>query len=371
MPQETLLLTLAAQAASIPFRLFGRRPFTPPNKAVILQPGPLRDVMLTTPLLAALSNAYPRARFDWVVSEAAKAAVSTNSRVTELLPAGFDTLAGASWGALRTLALTLQNEQYDTCIVPNTSPLLAWLAWRAKIPQRIGLHAGGRGFAHTLAAAEPVGETHRAAIYLALAGEMGADTGLSSRLPMTFEPSDRARTAVTQRLIDELNWLGDKPLVVIHPGRDRDQPAGPVSTQWPIERFVLLGNHLVRRHNAQLLLLGGTHDHAFAAAIAGMMVAPAANWAGRTTLGQIGALAEMADLYVGMDAGATHVAAAMACPTLAIFGPTDPDIVAPYSESGRVTILWRGGDERPFSWEHGVTVDEAIRAVDALLQKTR
>jgi heptosyltransferase III len=44
-----------------------------------------------------------------------------------------------------------------------------------------------------------------------------------------------------------------------------------------------------------------------------------------------------ARLYIGNDSGITHLAAAVAVPTLALFGPTDPDIWAPRGEN--VTVL--------------------------------
>ncbi|MBK6325559.1 MAG: hypothetical protein IPF56_06380 [Chloroflexi bacterium] len=44
--------------------------------------------MLTTPLLVALSNAFPQTRFDWVVSSWGRPAIIGNPRITELIDAG-------------------------------------------------------------------------------------------------------------------------------------------------------------------------------------------------------------------------------------------------------------------------------------------
>jgi len=41
-------------------------------------------------------------------------------------------------------------------------------------------------------------------------------------------------------------------------------------------------------------------------------------------------------LYVGNDSGVTHLAAAVGVPTVAIFGPTDPDVWAPRGPGVRV-----------------------------------
>jgi len=371
MLRENVLTTTVARLARIPFWLLARRPFVAPQKALILQPCCLSQVMLTTPLLAALSRAFPRTRFDWAVSDWARPAVAGNPRLTELISTGPGRLDEGGWHQLRTLAGQLRQENYDTCFIPGRSAHLSLLAWQAGIPQRVGLNVGGRGFAHTVAVAPPAGEQHAAAVYLAVAAAAGIDTQTGGPPPMEFYPSDAARTAVTKRLIDELDWLGDAPLVIMHPGGGNNPVQADTRKQWPSERFVLLGNHLVRQYQARVLLVGGEADRPLAEAIAGMTSGPTANWAGRIRLGELGALAEIADLYVGNDTGPTHVAAAVGCRTLAIFGPSDPAVSAPYGNRDQVITLWhewQAAEGQPFSWNNGVTVAEAVKAADTLLK---
>ncbi|WP_420641754.1 glycosyltransferase family 9 protein [Candidatus Leptofilum sp.] len=369
MPQETFLTAATARLLSIPFRLV-RRPFTQPQKALILHPCCLSQVLLATPLLSVLTTAFPNARFDWAVSEWARPAIAKNPHITELIPTGALGAARLSFTELRTIAEQLRQGQYDTCLIPGRSSSLAWLAWQAGIPQRIGVASGGRGFAHTLVAPARTGQQHATDVYLSLAEACGVDLPPGERPPMAFYPADDDRTAVTQRLIDDLDWLGDVPLVVIHPGGGAGSLYEDSLKRWPTERFVLLINHLARKHGARILLLGSQHDVALAAAIAGMTSIKCANWAGRVTLGELGALGEIANLYVGNDTGPTHIAAAAGCPTLAIFGPSSPALSAPYSpKADRVVTLWNSEARRPFTWEDGVTVSQASKAADQLLRQ--
>jgi ADP-heptose:LPS heptosyltransferase len=78
----------------------------------------------------------------------------------------------------------------------------------------------------------------------------------------------------------------------------------------------------------------------------------------------------MASLYVGSDIGSTYVAAAAGCPTMVIYGPTDPAVKAPRMINSRIQTLWRPY-EGEFSWAKGATVEEATAAVDALLQEDK
>jgi lipopolysaccharide heptosyltransferase II len=361
---DNALTVNLARLASLPFRLRARRAFVPPRKALILKPCCLSDVLLATPLLAALSESYPNAQFDWAVSDHARPAIATNVRLSELVDSGRVGLPGATWSDVRGLAHTLQTRQYDTAFIPSSSSVLAFVAWQAGIPQRVGLSTGGRGFAHTLVVGPPRGEQHAATIYLSLARALGIDAPAH----MEFHPSDRARTAMTALLVDEVDWLGEVPLVLLHPGGGHNPSKEDAARLWPAGRFARLGNHLVRQHQACLLIIGDSADRARAEEVAGLISAPAVNLAGRLTLAEVGALAEMADLYVGNDAGPTHVAAAVGCPTLAIFGPTNPAIGGPYATRGHVISLWRPSEE-PFGWDRGITVDEAAAAADLLLRR--
>jgi ADP-heptose:LPS heptosyltransferase len=53
-------------------------------------------------------------------------------------------------------------------------------------------------------------------------------------------------------------------------------------------------------------------------------------------LGELACFLAGAVLYIGNDSGITHLAAAVGTPTLAIFGPTDPQVWAPRGDHVRV-----------------------------------
>lgn len=357
-----MLSVLAAYLSSIPARLFLRRAVHPPRKAIILKPCCIGEVMLTTPLLAALSAAYPSARFDWAVAEQARPAIASNPHVVEIIKTGRVDMPNHSSTDERQLIEQLRYNEYDTCFIPSRSRRLATIAWRAGIPQRIGLNDGGRGFLHTLAVPVRRGHRHEADLYLDLARTLGVKTDTY----MEFFPSDAERKAMTQKLVDEIEWLGDKPLILLHPGGGSYPLRPELSRQWPVERFALLGNHLVRKYAARILIVGSVEDRPIATAVAGLMTTSTVNLAGRLTLGEVGALCEMADLYVGNAIGPSYVAAACGCSTLVIYGPGYPARTLPFVSGEHVTAIG-GGPEKGFSWEEHILPVEAIAAADKLM----
>jgi ADP-heptose:LPS heptosyltransferase len=58
-----------------------------------------------------------------------------------------------------------------------------------------------------------------------------------------------------------------------------------------------------------------------------------------------------ARLFIGNDSGLTHLAAYIGCPTIALFGPTDPRIWGPIGR--RVRVIWKAKLE-------DIAVDEVL-----------
>lgn len=328
------------------------------RQAVIIQPGDLAAVMSTTPLLAALSRAQPDMAIDWVVGDAARPAINGNPRLRRLISMG-NGGEGDEWSAW------LRAGRYDICFIPEPVRDLAFRAQRARIPTRVGFGNITTGLLLSKRVRVPAGSQKPGERYLALAAAAGVDPAIIETAEMEFYPSDYDRADVTRWLVESMDWLGDTPLVALHPGigvpdeslRER---------QWPAERFARLANHLIRAFGARVVLVGGPQDVTVGREVAGMLSVPVANRTGQMGLGEMGALCELANLYIGNDAGPAYIAAAAGCPTVVIHGPTDPAVSGPYMINTPVTSVWRSGGV-PFSWKSGATVEDAIEALTPLL----
>ncbi|MGH2669848.1 MAG: glycosyltransferase family 9 protein, partial [bacterium] len=85
-------------------------------------------------------------------------------------------------------------------------------------------------------------------------------------------------------------------------------------------------------------------------------------------LRRLAALLEAARVFVGNDSGPSHLAAALGCPTLVLFGPTDPAVWAPVGD--RVTTLGGRGAGAETPWD-GLTVERVETALGAWLMPIR
>jgi 3-deoxy-D-manno-octulosonic-acid transferase/heptosyltransferase-1 len=67
-----------------------------------------------------------------------------------------------------------------------------------------------------------------------------------------------------------------------------------------------------------------------------MMKKEPGNLAGRTSLKELAYLFTRSNVLVTTDTGPMHIAAAMGCPVVALFGPTAPWRTGPYGKGHRV-----------------------------------
>jgi len=143
--------------------------------------------------------------------------------------------------------------------------------------------------------------------------------------------------------------------------------AGWRAKQWPLENYVALAGLLQRERNLPLVLnvppgapveqAGGTWPHA--CGLAGLIDAT-----------------RRAAAVVGVDSGPMHLAAALAKPGVALFGPTDPARNGPYGGSLRV-LRWPGAQTTYKRFDASdesmrrITPEEVFEAVCAGLDSTR
>jgi hypothetical protein len=170
----------------------------------------------------------------------------------------------------------------------------------------------------------------------------GIDTGVA---PPPLVASDAERDAARP-------WRERLPerFLALHPG------SGGRAKNWPFERFLELAD-AIAPDQPWLLVLGPAEIEWLDDA----RLPPRAVVARELPLRTLAALLADAGLFVGNDAGVTHLAAACGIATLALFGPTDPETWAP--DGVRVaTLRAPGGDLAALHVEAVRTAAEQLTA---------
>ncbi len=93
---------------------------------------------------------------------------------------------------------------------------------------------------------------------------------------------------------------------------------------------------LAERAGAQVFLIGAGEESDISEEVARLARSRTHVLTGKTSLAQTAALLSVADLLVTNDTGPAHVAAAVGCPVVVIFGPTKPETTRPFSTLAEV-----------------------------------
>jgi heptosyltransferase-2 len=329
------------------------------------------DAVMSLPALEALRARFPRAEIVLVskpwVSEiywyhpAVSRQIVYKPRSEHRGPRGFG-----------RLVQELRAERFDAAILFQNAFHAAWMAWRARIPVRIGYAREGRGFLLDQAFEPPLPAAygHQVYYYLQLlfrAGLIGPPRPVGEiRLRLT----DAERHWAAKKL-DALGLGGPRFLIGLHPGAS----FGPAK-RWIPERFAALADRLIGALDADVLIFGSPEERPLGEEIARTMQHTPALAAGETSLRQLLALMAQCRLMVTNDSGPMHLAAALGVPLVAVFGSTSERATGPVGArvrivKHRVVCSPCGLPDCPIDFRcmHGVSVEEAFKAVLELVKR--
>jgi heptosyltransferase-3 len=166
------------------------------------------------------------------------------------------------------------------------------------------------------------------------------DYQLESLKPLGVQEFDRKMTvhiphAVLSETDQRLHNSGIEPgrtKVVIHPG------ARKRLREWRPERFGEIGRRLKEFYRAGIILIGGPGDEASVESTERAMGFKAEFKSTELSLLELAAILRRSHLFIGNDSAPGHIAAAVHCPTITLFGSTYPHIWRPLNSKGEVVF---------------------------------
>ena len=157
--------------------------------------------------------------------------------------------------------------------------------------------------------------------------------------------------------------------ICVHPG------ARYASRRWPASRFAAVANRAAEQ-GLQVVLTGSANEAALTAQVREQLRGPVLDLTGRTSLGSLAALVAGARLVVCNDTGLSHVATAVATPSVVISSGSDTRRWSPL-DAARHRVLSGDAPCRPcmhLECPHeghpcasGVTVEQVWEAANAAL----
>lgn len=332
-------------------RRLGKRypPLTPatfhPRRILIIRLDLIGDLVLSLTVVRALKRTYPAAEIDLLALPASAKVASYDPNLSQIItydpniwrrPKALFQLK--NWRAALFLRHKLHARHYDLAVsvYANWAAILAVLSGARR---RVGY--GPEGYPGFMTDSVPGGipgrwrhwapldNKHEVDYCLALAQAAGATLTPEDRIPRLYV-DEKTREEVEQLLL-RAGLQPYKPLIICHINSNNGQ-----SKRWPIPYWATLIDSLIRQEGAQVVLTGAPGDMPQIDQVTSRMHERAINLAGKTSLTQLAALLQRADLLISGDSGPLHMGVACDTPIIGIYGPTNPSLGGPVSSDATV-----------------------------------
>jgi heptosyltransferase II len=329
-----------------------------PDTLIVRLPNWLGDTVMAVPAVRALRGAREDARLALVGPWATLLAGQELADVLVPYARSWTGRLGA-WDEIRALGASL------AVLLPNSfEAALAARYWGAT--RRVGFDVGGRGRLLTDRVPAPAPRPHQIDEYALVVEAL--DVRVDDRVPRLLAPPAGSEAWTAARALLRDVGAGEAPPIGIHLGA-----AYGSSKVWPSERVTELCRLLADRDVIAVLL--GTPDDVEAA---GRIVSETGvrSLVGRDNPGILTALLAQLGALVCGDTGVGHLAAALATPVVALFGPTDGRLCAPRGPTRTIdhAVPCAPCFYRTCPIEHpclrGIEAREVVEALDALLAPT-
>jgi heptosyltransferase-1 len=342
-------------------------------KILMVKLSAIGDAVHALAFLDVLHGNFPEARIDWVVEEAAAGIIEGHPAIGRVIISKRkrwrrELIEERNYGqVLRevfSFVKDLRSIRYD-CVIDLQGLLKSGiLTGLSRGDRKIGMSGAREGAWLFLKEPSVKVNYHQHAIdrYLEVAAYLGCRWDRWDNKIPVWEAHEHA----VDRLLAD-NGVTEGTLVAINP------MAKWRTKLWEPELFAALADRIVTDLSCRVIFTGSSEDRPVIEAISSMMKNAPLNFAGITGLKELASLYGRCRVLVTTDTGPMHMAAAMGCPVVALFGPTSPLRTGPYGREHKVVTsgaecspcLKKACDQ--MSCMKDITVESVFEAVQEIL----
>jgi len=340
------------------------------KRILIVRTDRIGDVVLSTPVIKAIRDAYPNAYIAMMVSPYAKDIVEGNPYLDGVIIYDKDS-KHKSWHRTIKFAHNLKKKRFDLAIILHPTNRVHLVTFLAGIHKRVG-YDRKLGFLLTdrIKHIKQLGEKHELEYNLDLIRYLGIEPEEKN----TFMPIRPISEKQVEELLQQKGIIESDKILAIHPG------ASCPSKIWPNDRFAEVADRLIDRYGFKVLFVAAAADLALAQRVVKQMHHPALNLTGKISVSQLASVLKRCQLFISNDSGPVHIASAIGIPVISIFGRNQkglsPQRWGPlgvkdkilHKEVGCIECLAHNC-EKEFACLKAITVDDVLNAADSLLEK--
>lgn len=311
-----------------------------PDNILVVRLGAMGDIVHVIPAVKNLRENYPSAHISWLVEDTLKDLIELIPEIDEVL-----VFPRRKWQAylkqpkkyvkllseVKEFFTLLRRKRWEIALDFHGNFKSGLLTFLSGAQTRLGFSKGfckEFNFVFTnLRIGLKQNRIHRIDKYLTLLQGLGIEA--SYQRP-SFSVPDADKIYIND-FFQHAN-LEQKRIVAIHPGTSL---FGKYK-RWPVKNYAILADRLVNELNYSVVFTWGSLEYPIVQEIVSSMRYHATIACKTSSVKQLIALLQRAQVFIGGDTGPTNIASSMGIPTIAIFGPKDPVIYAPYDKNASV-----------------------------------
>jgi heptosyltransferase-2 len=291
------------------------------SSALIVGPAWVGDMIMAQSLFKRLKSQKPDMQIDVLAPKASLALTNRMTEVSESIQ--FDVGHGElGLSYRRSLARQISKRGYEEAIVLPNSLKSALVPFFANIPKRTGFRGEYRyGLINDMRLLDKRRMPRMIDRFVALAKPGDGLPGASEFPSLTVDSERRGL------LVEALRLETSRPLVGLCPGAEFGD-----AKRWPERHFAALAESLVDA-GADVWIFGGNGDKGTAEEILKLVPRPVRehvlDLTGKTALLDVVDIMGLCKCVVSNDSGLMHVASAIGCHTIVLYGSTSPEFTPP------------------------------------------
>ncbi|MDP3790626.1 MAG: lipopolysaccharide heptosyltransferase II [Candidatus Omnitrophota bacterium] len=339
------------------------------KKILIVRTDKIGDLVLSTPVIKAVRDAYPDSYIAAVVRPYAHEVIKGNPYLNEVITYEKSKKGMSILSDLKFI-LGLRKKKFDLAFILHPKNRTHIIMFLAGIPKRIGYDKKlGILLTKRIPHLKEYGLKHEIDYTL----DIVRYAGIEPKEKTLHVTADGAAEKKVDDIFAKSGISKDNMVIAVHPG------ASCLSKKWKVERFAKVADSLAEKYNAKIVIIAGSVDKKLGDRTAELMISGNVNLSGKTTVSDVVSVLKRSNLFISNDSGPVHIACAVGTPTISIFGRNDRGLspqrwrpigkkdIALHKDVGCKLCLAHNC-KRGFACLEAISVDDVLAAAQTILR---
>lgn len=309
-----------------------------PDSLCILRLSAIGDVCHAIAAVQAIQKEWPTTKITWIVGKIEAQLIFDLPNIT-IIP--FDKKLGLK--GMRNIWSQLKKQRFDALIHMQLALRSSLLTFGIKAKYRVGFNRKRAKEGQWLFTNKKIEDTASAHVLDSFYSFVEY-LGVPKSPPVWNIPlSDNDFNFVANNISKEM------PYVVISPAASKDE------RNWVTKRYAQLADWLVE-NNYQVVLCGSPNEREkkLGHDIQTFALSPITNLIGKTSLKQLAAVLNKADVVIAPDSGPVHIATTQNTPVVGLYGHSNPKRTGPYNSLPYVVSVY----EQHVIQQHNIPINQ-------------